>query len=104
MSTGISLQGSWCGGTSSLTDGKILKWGIICFLYVSPILIWAKIKMECQEHIMPSIVELCLGCMASYGWIQLFLFPWDILDGFPGKNHIKAVLGKLFQEYSMGMF
>ena len=53
---------------------------------------------------MASIVELSLDCPTLCTWIQLVLFPRDILDSFPEKNRMKAGLGRVFQEYGVDMF
>lgn len=53
---------------------------------------------------MASIVGLSLDCITLYTGIQLFLFPREIFLGFPEKHHIKAALGRVFQEYGVDMF
>lgn len=58
----------------------------------------AKIKKECAEHTMASVVELSLGSTFSHSWIQLgFIslghFGWFF---FSERNHIKVTLGRSF--------
>lgn len=50
---------------------------------------------------MASIVGLSMDWTTLYTWVQLFLFPKDILHGFPEKPHIKAALGRVSQEYGV---
>lgn len=53
---------------------------------------------------MASIADLNLDCTALHTWVQLLLFLGDILDAFSKKNHVKAALGRFFQEYNMDTF
>lgn len=46
----------------------------MCFLMVLPILAWAKTKKEGQEHIIASIVELRLDCIAYTLGFNYFCF------------------------------
>lgn len=60
----------------------------------------AKIKKECAEHTMASVVELSLGSTFSHSWIQLgfislghfgwFFFFWEE----PHQSHIREELSK----------
>lgn len=61
----------------------------------------AKIKKECAEHTMASVVELSLGSTFSHSWIQLgFIslghFGWFFFFLFSERNHIKVTLGRSF--------